>query len=95
MEHLNGMTQVLFLASAIAIIVGILLQIIKKASPSFDGSGKNERFLPILAVLVGLIVGAISYPFTDLDLTLRLWAGFIAGAASSGFYNIGEVVKRP
>lgn len=86
LETLENMAPVLLFASGISLIVLILIQLLKKTAPSFDG-GSNSRFLPIISIVVGLVVGAIGYPFTDLPFILRLWAGFFAGAGASGLYD--------
>lgn len=94
MESLNGMTQVLALGSAISVIVLILLQLLKKTAPSFDKGGSRAKYLPLLSVAIGLVIGALVYPFTDMELTLRLWAGFFAGAGASGLYDLSKVKKQ-
>lgn len=93
MENLNGMVQVLALGSGISVIVLILLQLLKKTAPRFDKGGELAKFLPGIAILLGLIVGLAVYPFTDMSLTLRLWAGFFAGAGASGLYDLKKTMK--
>lgn len=80
---LNGFTEVLALATAVSIIVGILTQVIKKVT----GESISNSYMPLVAIVLGLIVGALVYPFTDMELTQRLWAGFMAGAMASGLYD--------
>lgn len=46
-----------------------------------------NNLLPIVSLAIGLLVGAAAYPFTDMDLIMRLWAGGIAGFAASGLYE--------
>jgi hypothetical protein len=50
-----------------------------------------SRLEPYLA----LLPGAAAYPFTDFELTARLWAGGIAGLASTGLYNSISTKKPP
>lgn len=83
LTELKGFTEVLALASGIAVIVGILTQVIKKST----GDKVSNNYMPIVSIVLGLIVGALVYPFTDMELTLRLWAGFMAGASASGLYD--------
>lgn len=88
---LNGFTEVLALATAISIIVGILTQIVKK----FTGDSVNNKYMPLVSIAFGLIVGALIYPFTDMNLTLRLWAGFMAGLMASGLYDtVASFIKK-
>lgn len=94
MENLNGMVQVLALASGISVVVLILIQLLKKTATSFD-KGSNSKYLPLISIAIGLAIGAIVYPFTDMEITLRLWAGFFAGAGASGLYDLGKTTKQP
>lgn len=90
LTSLNGFTEVLALGTAIAVLVGILTQIIKKVT----GEAVANKYMPLIAILLGLVVGALVYPFTDMNLTLRLWAGFMAGAMASGLYDtVASLVK--
>lgn len=84
------MTQVLAYSTAIAVIVGAVLEMIKRTT----GTKMKKNWIPAVAFVVGLIVGAISYPFTDMDLVLRLWAGGIAGWMSSGIYETVKQTKK-
>ena len=94
MENLSNMSQVLVLSGSVSVIVLILIQLLKKTAPSFEKGGKLVRFLPIISIVLGLIAGAIVYPFTDLNLTLRLWSGFFAGAGASGLYDLTKVTTK-
>ena len=94
MEHMSGMVQVLNLASGVAVISMILIQLLKKTAPDFDKGGSKVRFLPLISILIGLVIGALVYPFTDLEITLRLWSGFFAGAGASGLYDLSKIFKR-
>jgi hypothetical protein len=78
-------TQVLAFATAIAVIVGAFMEMVKRATPI------PKNYIPAAAFVVGLVIGAVAYPFTEMDLVLRLWAGGIAGWISSGIY---ETVKQ-
>jgi hypothetical protein len=48
--------------------------------------------LPILSLVIGVGVGSVASPFTDMDLTLRLWPGAFVGLSGTGFYEL--VTKR-
>lgn len=50
----------------------------------------NKNFIPLIALAVGIFIGFGGHPFTDLDLTLRLWSGFLAGLSSTGLYELGN-----
>lgn len=61
-------------------IVLAVVELIKK-SPS---ESLNKNFIPLIALAVGIFIGFAGQPFTNLDLTLRLWSGFLAGLSYEG-----------
>lgn len=77
--------NVLVFAGVIGAVVTVLVQLIKNAI------NMPKTIVPFVGIVIGLIIGSISYPFTDLDLTLRLWSGLFAGLAATGAY---ELVKQ-
>lgn len=79
------MTQVLAFSTAVSFAVSALLEIVKRF---FTIKGK---YIPAISFFIGMGVGAAAYPFTEMDLVLRLWAGAIAGWMASGIY---ETVKK-
>lgn len=81
------MTQVLAYATIIAVVVSGFMEMIKRAM----AKRLNKNWIPFIAFGVGLFVGAVSYPFTDMDLVLRLWSGGFAGWMASGIY---ETIKQ-
>jgi hypothetical protein len=92
MENLSNMSQVLVLSGSIAVIVLILIELLKKTAPSFN-KGSRAKYLPLISIAIGLVIGALVYPFTDLELTLRVWSGFFAGAGASGLYDLKKITK--
>ena len=82
---MNNMTEILFFASIIAPIVMALVEVIKKAVPT------PVNLIPFIALVVGVIVGAAAYPFSDLELVMRLWSGGLAGLAGTGLF---ELIKQ-
>lgn len=78
--------EVLIFATVLAPIITALVQLIKNAA------NIPVNILPLIAVAVGLFIGLAAQPFTDLSLTLRLWAGGLAGLSGTGLYEL--VVKR-
>ncbi|MFP7252939.1 holin [Virgibacillus sp. 7505] len=78
------MEEVMTFASIISPIVIALVQLIKKTITV------NNRYLPLISLLIGILVGFLAWPFTDLDVVLRLWSGGFAGLAASGLYSLGK-----
>jgi hypothetical protein len=83
------MQQVLIFATLIAVVVSAFMEMIKRGFDSL-----NNRWIPIIAFVVGLVVGAAAYPFTEMDLVLRLWAGGISGWMASGIYETIKQTKK-
>ncbi|PAD37096.1 holin [Terribacillus saccharophilus] len=78
------MEEVMTFASIISPIVIALVQLIKKTITV------NKRYLPLISLLIGILVGFLAWPFTDMDVVLRLWSGGFAGLAASGLYSLGK-----
>ncbi|WP_368654593.1 holin [Ornithinibacillus sp. 4-3] len=78
------MESILVLATLIAPIVTGLVQAIKVAFPI------RKSLLPFVAVVVGIILGFVAYPFSDVETASRLWAGGMAGLASVGLFELGN-----
>lgn len=76
------MIQVLMFASIIAPVTTALVEMIKKSITL------SNNILPIISLLIGLVIGFASYPFTDMDTILRLWAGAFAGLSGTGLYEL-------
>lgn len=79
------MEQVLIFATVLLPIVTALVELVKRTV------NIPKNYLPLISLIVGLLVGAIAYPFTDFELILRLWAGGFAGLAGTGLF---ELVKK-
>lgn len=79
------MEQVMIFATVILPIVAALVEGAKKAVKI------PKNIIPAVSVVVGLAIGAAAYPFTDMDLVLRLWAGGFAGLSGTGLF---ELVKN-
>ncbi|MDL5023721.1 holin [Bacillus velezensis] len=77
------MEEVLIFATILAPILTALVQLVKKTVKL------PTNIVPALSFVIGIGLGAIAYPFTDLDLVLRLWAGGFSGLAATGLFEIG------
>lgn len=73
---------VLAYASVLAVFVLALVQMVKNTI------NVPKNLLPLIGLAIGLMVGALAYPFTDLNLTLRLWAGALAGLSATGLFEL-------
>lgn len=76
------MEQILAAASIIGAIVLGATQMIKKTPI-------NNKWLPFLNVLVGVIIGAVyALSFLPSEVIVYAWAGGLAGMAAGGFYDL-------
>lgn len=80
------MVEILAIATLIAPITSGAVQSVKKAT------NVNKRYLPVLAVGVGVILGAAAF-FVDIGIGERIWAGGISGLASVGLFELGKNSK--
>ena len=78
------MEAVLLFATVISPVILALVELIKR-SVSFP-----KNYVPAVAFVVGLLVGVVAFPFTDLSVSLRLWAGGLAALAATGLFEIGN-----
>lgn len=79
--------QILLLVSILTPIIAGIIELIKQV-------GLNTKYAPLAAIGVGVALAAL-YTFGDIELTMRLWAGLLAGLAASGFYSqIKEPLKK-
>jgi len=68
-------------ASILAPVVLALVQVVKASFPI------PKNLVPLLGLILGIIVGGLAYPFTDLTVPIRLWSGAIAGLISVGLFE--------
>lgn len=76
------MDNVLAFASMLAVFILALVQLIK------NNTALPRKIIPFTGLLIGLLIGAAAYPFTELALTLRLWAGGLAGLSATGLFEL-------
>lgn len=78
----QNLTNVLAFASVIAVFVLAGVQFVKNTV------NVPKNILPLIGLIIGLLVGAAAYPFTELELVLRLWAGGLAGLSATGLFEL-------
>ena len=79
--------SVLPFATALAIIVTALVQLVKTTV------ALPKNFVPLIGLGLGLLIGFLAWPFTDLDVVRRVWGGGIAGLMATGLFEL--VQQRP
>ena len=78
------MEAILLFATVLSPIVLALVELIKRTVNT------KKNLIPLLSLIVGLAIGAVTYQFTDLGFVYRLWAGGIAGLAATGLFELGN-----
>lgn len=82
METREIIDDVMAFASILAVFVLALVQLVK------NSINIPRNAVPVIGLLIGLLIGAAAYPFTDLDIVLRLWAGGLAGLSATGLFEL-------
>ncbi|MDH6430468.1 holin [Paenibacillus odorifer] len=82
MENGTILDDVMAFASILAVFVLALVQLVK------NSINIPRNVVPIIGLLIGLFIGVVAYPFTELDLVLRLWAGGLAGLSATGLFEL-------
>ena len=85
---MDNLTAILLFGTVLAPIITGALQVVKKAVPLPRNS------IPLVAVILGVLIGLAAVPLTSLEWTLRAWAGALAGLASTGLFEL-VVSDRP
>lgn len=75
-------------AGAIALVVGVILEVIKEVEVV-----DTKRWLPAIALGLGIILGLVYAIITNEPLVVYTIAGLIGGATSSGIYDNIQSVK--
>lgn len=78
----DALNNVLAFASVLAVFVMALVQLVKNSVTL------PRNVVPAVGLIIGLLVGAAAYPFTDMNLILRLWAGGLAGLSATGLFEL-------
>ncbi|MEK5399460.1 holin [Paenibacillus sp. FSL K6-2859] len=82
METIEILDDVMAFASILAVFVLALVQLVK------NSINIPRNAVPIIGLLIGLLIGAAAYPFTELDIVLRFWAGGVAGLSATGLFEL-------
>lgn len=82
METREILDDVMAFASILAVFVLALVQLVK------NSINIPRNTVPVIGLLIGLLIGAAAYPFTELDIVLRLWAGGLAGLSATGLFEL-------
>ena len=83
------MEAIIGVAISITVGVSVLLEVVKQTV-----GGINERYLPLVSMLLGVVVAVVANLIPELELNIS-WlglvvAGGIAGLSASGLYDLTD-----
>ena len=78
-------TEFLLYMSFIGGVSTALMQLLKNALPL------PKNYVPLLTLAVGVLLALIPFPFVDVALAERIWAGALSGLGGTGLF---EAVRR-
>ena len=83
------MEAIFGVAIGITVGVSVLLEVVKQTV-----GGINERYLPLVSMLLGVVVAVVANLIPELELNISwlglIVAGGIAGLSSSGLYDLTD-----
>ena len=82
------MDDILLFATVLAPIVLGFTELFKRTDVV------NERYMSFVALGLGLVIGLLGSPFTDLDMTMRLWSGALSGLAATGLFELTTTPRK-
>ncbi|MUV06897.1 holin [Planococcaceae bacterium Storch 2/2-2] len=82
------MEEILMFSTVLAPIVVGMTELIKRTTVV------PERYLSVVALFCGLVIGVLAVPFTELDVYIRLWSGALAGLASVGLFELSTTPRK-
>lgn len=82
MFDMDNMQVVLAFASTLSVMIFALVQLVKNSVTI------PKNLVPAVGLIIGLLIGVVAYPFTELNLTMRLWSGGLAGLSATGLFEL-------
>ena len=83
------MEAIIGVAISITVGVSVLLEVVKQTV-----GGINERYLPLVSMLLGVVVAIVANLIPELELNISwlglIVAGGIAGLSASGLYDLTD-----
>lgn len=83
------MEAIIGVSISITVGVSVLLEVVKQTF-----GGINERYLPLVSMLLGVVVAVVANLIPELELNISwiglIVAGGIAGLSSSGLYDLTD-----
>lgn len=77
----------------ILIAASIIVPLVVGATGLIKTQLNNYRILPVINVITGILLGILfAMSFTPEEIILYSWAGFVAGLAAGGLFDLGVSV---
>ena len=83
----EAMLEVLKVMSVLTPIILALTELIKLVT------GIPAKYVPLVALAFGLLVGYTTGQFTDLNTELRLWSGVLSALSATGLFEAYKHIK--
>lgn len=83
------MDDILIYMSYLAPIVLAMTEVVKRATEI------DDRYVPLIALAIGILIGIAASPFISADVFTRMWAGALAGLSAVGLFEGGKAMLPP
>lgn len=80
---LQGFESVYLFAAVLVVVVTGIVEMIKLTFPKMP-----KNYVPVMAFVVGILLGIAGATFTHLGIEERIWAGAFAGLAATGLFEL-------
>lgn len=72
-------------------MIAIVLSVAEVLKKTFN---LNTQYMPITSVVIGIFIGLVLWPLSEYPGYVMLMAGFIAGLAASGTFDLLKAAKQ-
>jgi hypothetical protein len=86
----EAIEHILVLSTLISPIVLALVQLTKTIIPE---QSVWRRLIPVFSLILGILIGLLSEPFTTVDAGVRMWGGGLAGLSAVGLFESAKHIK--
>ena len=83
------LSNVYLLSAIMVVFVLAFVEVFKATFP-----GVNNKYLPLISLVLGLIVAVILYPFSQYSFYTTLISGLVSGLVASGTFDLTKVLKK-
>lgn len=81
-------TAIFLIATVLVAIITAVTEVVKRAVTI------PVRYLPLVSMVIGVIVGLATMPLNDYSIYVLIWSGAIAGLAASGLFDLSKLGRK-